>query len=101
MVGGVVYDIKFSLAILNGIFWYEVKYKEDKSFFIFSVIGIQPSSPTFVGCPFLKIVIGSPLLPAVDQLLEIVLLDLAVLPKRKLCPHLPSYIVSPANDKIE
>ena len=59
-------------------------------------MGIQPLSLVFDGCPFLNIVIGSPLFPADDQLLAYMLLDLAVLPNLKLLPYLPSCIISPS-----
>ena len=44
-------------------------------------------------CPLRIIVIGSPLEPVVDQVLEV---SFTVLPKRILLPHLPSYIISPS-----
>ena len=53
----------------KGIFWLEVKYREDKSLFISSIMGVKPVSLESVGCPFLIIVIGLPLLPLLDQLL--------------------------------
>ena len=49
VIGGVVYEIKFSLAKLNGIFWVEDNQIEDKSLFAFSVIGIHPSTVEFFG----------------------------------------------------
>ena len=52
-----------------------------------------------MGCPFLIIVIGLPSSPVLDQLLPYKILSvLAVLPSLTLFPHLPSVIISPAND---
>jgi hypothetical protein len=49
------------------------------------------------GCPFLKIVIGSPFFPSLDQSLLIDVVVLEVEPNLKLLPNLPSYIISPSN----
>jgi hypothetical protein len=45
------------------IFWFEVKYILEASPFIFSMVGNHPLSSKLSGCPFLIIVIGSPVLP--------------------------------------
>jgi hypothetical protein len=59
-------------------------------------MGIQPSLEALGDCPFLKITIGSPLLPTADQLLEVFL---TVEPNLILLPHLPSCITSPSKGK--
>ena len=74
----------------------EVKYIDDKSLLISSVIGIHPSSNDPEGWPFLNNVIGSPFLPTLDQLFKASDPEaFAVLPNRILLPHLPWYILSP------
>ena len=67
--GGVVNAGNEVIGEIKGIVCFDVKYKEDKSLFISSTIGIKPLSTTSVGCPFLSIVIGSPFSPELDQLL--------------------------------
>ena len=110
-----VYEKYLWLATLIGICWVEVKYIDDLSLFIFSVIGIHPSSvmsssvlislPSdvistsvlniFEGWPFLSIIIGLPFSPLLDQSLKLIDPDFAVLPILILLPHLPWFITSP------
>jgi len=61
-----------------------------------SVTGIQPSELADGDCPFLKIVIGLPPSPELDQLFFISPADFAVFPNLRLLPNLPSNILSPA-----
>ena len=76
----------------------EVAYIGEISLFISSTWGIQGSFPSLY-CPFLKIKIGSPLFPVLDQGFGITLL-FTVEPNLKLCPHLPSLIISPSKGCI-
>ena len=95
------YDLNEDLGYI-GIDWVEVKYIEDKSLPISSVIVSHPFSLTFSGWPFLIMVIGSPLIPKSDQLFKFKLSGIpfwTVLPNLILFPHLPSYIISPAKGK--
>ena len=61
---------------------------------MFSVILSQLKGVLTCPCPFLSIVIGSPLEPVEDQLLED---PVTVEPYLILFPNLPSYIISPSN----
>jgi predicted transcriptional regulator len=64
VIGFLEYEIKgipFSVSKLKlGIFWYDVKYIEDKSFFTFSEIGSNPEDGVVLFWPFLIKVIGLP-----------------------------------------
>jgi len=64
-----------------------VRYIEDKSPFISSTVGTQPSVGIFGFWPLRIIVIGLPFEPVTDQSLEE---PLTVEPKRIELPHLPS-----------
>ena len=80
----------FATATSIGICCVEVKYTEAKSSLIFSVTGIQPSELADGDYPFLKIDIGLPFSPELDQLFFIFPADFEVLPNLKLLPNLPS-----------
>jgi hypothetical protein len=74
-----------------GNFCVDVKYIEEPSKFIFSVIELK------LGCSLcfwlVKIVIGSPILPVDDQLFPTEVIPLGtVLPNLRLLPNLPSII---------
>jgi len=88
-----------AVATSIGICCLDVKYNEDGSALMSSVIGINPSELPEAGCPFFNIIIGSPSFPELDQLFLISPSVLAVAPNRILLPFLPSMTLSPEKGK--
>ena len=75
--------------------WFDVKYKDVKSSFIFSIVCTHPLSSNSFDWPFLIIVIGSPVLPVELQLLLFssgISSPMLVDPNLIELPNLPSII---------